>query len=510
MLSEEEPVEQTLEDAAGGKASEGAAASSTDDAPPQQDYIDEYCNAKANGALPYTVGLAEYCSAKDTVSSGAGLAEIETTPPLVWQKRGGVHSAAPPAKEAVSAKEATVASTVQKVLSAPSYTAAQLVGPATFTYTNAPATWRATSSSASMAAPDLLEIAPYNHNAAAVQEHIATVQEQYRTLIGMGPAMAMGPNGGKLDGAAVINLVEKIKAEAGASNVKVKSVHLPNTRYLSEAPICNQPSKSTEEVEKANAPAAASAPMKSESDESASAPANDELAEDEAVSLLLGLQHTLQSKSEEESHDSSAAEALRAMSKTEESEEEESEEEESHDSNTAAMFLQAMSKSQDDEEEYDSSSAEEDEVSFKTAQKAAAKPVHTLLKGGSKTAQKVSAKKVSTKKVPAKGRGKAVKVPSGKDVLGGRGGGINKHVGNVLFREETRELKTIYKHESSRTEKHEMSKALVKRVKGYGGRFLKKGSDGLWHDMAERDAQKKACQGKILSFCLHRLICGAK
>ena len=38
---------------------------------------------------------------------------------------------------------------------------------------------------------------------------------------------------------------------------------------------------------------------------------------------------------------------------------------------------------------------------------------------------------------------------------------------------------------------------LVNRVKGYGGRFLTKVSDGLWHEMDDGDARKKASQGKV-------------
>lgn len=34
-------------------------------------------------------------------------------------------------------------------------------------------------------------------------------------------------------------------------------------------------------------------------------------------------------------------------------------------------------------------------------------------------------------------------------------------------------------------------------VHGYGGRFLKKGSDGVWHDMCAKDAREKASQGKM-------------
>ena len=37
----------------------------------------------------------------------------------------------------------------------------------------------------------------------------------------------------------------------------------------------------------------------------------------------------------------------------------------------------------------------------------------------------------------------------------------------------------------------------MNRVKGYGGRFLTKVSDGLWHEMDDGDARKKASQGKV-------------
>ena len=37
----------------------------------------------------------------------------------------------------------------------------------------------------------------------------------------------------------------------------------------------------------------------------------------------------------------------------------------------------------------------------------------------------------------------------------------------------------------------------MNRVHEYGGRFLKKGKDGLWHKMCAEDARKKCSQGKL-------------
>ena len=39
----------------------------------------------------------------------------------------------------------------------------------------------------------------------------------------------------------------------------------------------------------------------------------------------------------------------------------------------------------------------------------------------------------------------------------------------------------------------------MEKVRDYGGRFLEKGTDGLWHEMNEKSARKKASQGKLQS-----------
>ena len=40
-------------------------------------------------------------------------------------------------------------------------------------------------------------------------------------------------------------------------------------------------------------------------------------------------------------------------------------------------------------------------------------------------------------------------------------------------------------------------KELVERVKAYGGRFLKRGNDGLWYDLNDEVAREKASQGEF-------------
>lgn len=90
-----------------------------------------------------------------------------------------------------------------------------------------------------------------------------------------------------------------------------------------------------------------------------------------------------------------------------------------------------------------------------------------------------------------------IKTPTGVDILRGRGGLTNRHKGNMKFRDEARKLRSNYRNKStSRHEKYLLSQDLVQRVKEYGGRFLeRKGS--LWYEMSEKDARKKASQGKM-------------
>lgn len=111
-----------------------------------------------------------------------------------------------------------------------------------------------------------------------------------------------------------------------------------------------------------------------------------------------------------------------------------------------------------------------------------------------------------------------------------------QHPGNMEFRDEARKMRVNYRDDdTSRREKFLLSQVssasllyftliptatafkadrfcffdqeLLGRVKEYGGRFLEKGTDNLWHEMSEKDARKKCSQGKLLSVsCLCYLV----
>ena len=89
----------------------------------------------------------------------------------------------------------------------------------------------------------------------------------------------------------------------------------------------------------------------------------------------------------------------------------------------------------------------------------------------------------------------AIPRPTPEDILAGRGGGTNRHEGNIRFRDEARRLRIIYKDEQTdRRTKYVISQELVTRVGQYNGRFLEKGHDGRWYEMDENSARKKASQ----------------
>lgn len=65
----------------------------------------------------------------------------------------------------------------------------------------------------------------------------------------------------------------------------------------------------------------------------------------------------------------------------------------------------------------------------------------------------------------------------------------------MRFRDEARDMRAAYRDaETTRHDKFLMSQQLVCKVKAYGGRFLEKGDDNLWHLLDEKDARKKASQ----------------
>jgi len=79
------------------------------------------------------------------------------------------------------------------------------------------------------------------------------------------------------------------------------------------------------------------------------------------------------------------------------------------------------------------------------------------------------------------------------DVLLGRGGKTNHHLGNIRFRDMARDLKPWYT-KLKKDDKKPISKMLVRKVHENSGRFLKKDSSGRWYEVEEERARKKASQ----------------
>ena len=85
--------------------------------------------------------------------------------------------------------------------------------------------------------------------------------------------------------------------------------------------------------------------------------------------------------------------------------------------------------------------------------------------------------------------------PTDLDVLLGRGGLTNNHIGNIKYREEVEKVKPMYFSCMTKSEKKEVSELLVAYVQDYGGRFLEKDPDtGEWVLASDRAARKKASQ----------------
>ena len=89
----------------------------------------------------------------------------------------------------------------------------------------------------------------------------------------------------------------------------------------------------------------------------------------------------------------------------------------------------------------------------------------------------------------------ACEEPTDRDVLLGRGGMTNHHVGNRLYREKIEDFKPYYQKLSGKDDKQEFSKKVVNFVHSYAGRFLEKDaySDG-WVEVEKNKARKKVGQ----------------
>jgi len=100
---------------------------------------------------------------------------------------------------------------------------------------------------------------------------------------------------------------------------------------------------------------------------------------------------------------------------------------------------------------------------------------------------------------------KRIRDPQLNDVLCGRGGGINSHPGNKVFREWVRERKNLYNLATSKAEKAVVSKEIVTMVQELqpAGRFLQKeptrkgfsGMTAFWVEIDVVKALAKTSQG---------------
>lgn len=87
--------------------------------------------------------------------------------------------------------------------------------------------------------------------------------------------------------------------------------------------------------------------------------------------------------------------------------------------------------------------------------------------------------------------------PNENDVLCGRGGRINSHVGNIRFRKMVAIRKTDYIGKSTKKfEKAHIASNIVQQIRAMNppGRFLKEDPDGAWFDIGDHKAIKKVGQ----------------
>jgi hypothetical protein len=122
------------------------------------------------------------------------------------------------------------------------------------------------------------------------------------------------------------------------------------------------------------------------------------------------------------------------------------------------------------------------------------KPVKPQLDNSSVTAQALSTLKPV---VPpsSNGEGRIIGKPSDLDILCGRGGRSNHHVGNKRYRQVVGEMKASYRTVGSKSAKTDLSRAIVEHVQSYGGRFVKldKGT-GKYVVLGPSEARKKTSQ----------------
>ena len=81
------------------------------------------------------------------------------------------------------------------------------------------------------------------------------------------------------------------------------------------------------------------------------------------------------------------------------------------------------------------------------------------------------------------------------DVLCGRGGRSNHHPGNKRYRRVISEMRYMYRNTAAKSNKTDLSRAIVDHVCQYGGRFIKKEeSSGRYYVLTRGEARKKTSQ----------------
>jgi len=81
-----------------------------------------------------------------------------------------------------------------------------------------------------------------------------------------------------------------------------------------------------------------------------------------------------------------------------------------------------------------------------------------------------------------------------EDVLSGRGGGTNRHPGNIHFRQVVSQAQPNY-IKSRKKDKSIIARNIVASIRAKNGRFLKfHAESGLWHDVGNKKATEKTSQ----------------
>ena len=86
------------------------------------------------------------------------------------------------------------------------------------------------------------------------------------------------------------------------------------------------------------------------------------------------------------------------------------------------------------------------------------------------------------------------------DVLFGRGGGTNRHPGNIYFRDLVSEQQPAYV-QARKSDKTLIAKSIVAKIRESQGRFLKVISKGVYEDVNDKKAAEKTSQALREGLC---------